>query len=816
MIYPHNLEHKIGFDVVRESIIRLCSNTLGVEKCEQMSFSTDKEAIICMLEQTNEYLSIVKTTNDLPNGSVFDLQQELAHIKAAGSFLNETELFQLGKTISSASEICAYFNDEKSAKYPRLKAIADTLFLFPDITALINSILDKFGNIKDTASPELAGLRKQLFSVTNNINGMMQRVVSRYKQEGVLDKDCNPSIRDGRLVIPVAPMHKRAVRGIVHDESATGKTFFIEPEEIVEANNRIRELESDIKREIARILIDATDRIRPHLDDLKTFYRIIGQFDFVRAKALFAEQIDANMPKISDIPEIEWYNAIHPALFITLSKAGKKVVPLTIKLDSQNHILLISGPNAGGKSVCLKTVGIVQYMLQCGLLPAVYSNSHFGVFDNIFIDIGDEQSIENELSTYSSHLSNMNYFMRYATPHTLLLIDEFGGGTEPQIGGAIAQGILKKLNETATFGVITTHYQNLKNFANDTKGIVNGAMLYDRNLMQPLFQLSIGAPGSSFAIEIAKKIGISEDVIGYAEEIVGSEYINMDKYLLDIARDRRYWQNKRQEIRLERKKLESLVAKYEADIKQLLSERKEILKDAKSEAKEIVAQSNAAIENTIHEIKKAQADKERTKEVRRQIEDLKRRLANESDDQAPDKIRRLTEKLSNRKSRISEKDESQQKNETLHVGDTVTIDGSNSVGEIIELNGKNAVVAMGMFKSTVPVEKLKKTLRKATSPQKASFISSDTADNMRERQLRFKPEIDVRGMRADEALQAVSYFVDDAIQFNTKLVRILHGTGYGILRQRIREYLNTVPAVKSFRDEHVQFGGAGITVVSFE
>ena len=539
-------------------------------------------------------------------------------------------------------------------------------------------------------------------------------------------------------------------------------------------------------------------------------------FDFIRAKAIFADEINATLPHISDNQEIEWYNATHPVLLMTLQRLGKEVVPLSITLNKQQHILLISGPNAGGKSVCLKTVGILQYMVQCGVLPSVYENSHFGIFNDIFIDIGDEQSIENELSTYSSHLYNMNYFMRNASDQTLLLIDEFGGGTEPQIGGAIAQGILKCLNDCGAFGVITTHYQNLKNFANDTPGIINGAMLYDRNLMKPLFQLSIGMPGSSFAIEIARKIGIPNTVIDYAEEIVGTEYINMDKYLLDIVRDRKYWQNKRQDIRVERKRLESLVEKYEDDIKKLREERRLIIHEAKSQAKDILAKSNASIENAIHEIKKVQAEKERTKEVRRQIEELKQRLSEGDDNLENSKIlRQLTSRLDNHKNKKKKNVEKQPIVETkpqLSVGDNVTIDGSNSVGEIIEIKGDNAVVSMGIFKSTIALERLNKTLRKATAPtQKSHTVTA--VDTSRSRQLNFKQELDVRGMRADEALQAVSYFIDDAVQFSIKQVRILHGTGWGILRQRIREYLNTLPDVKSFKDEHIQLGGAGITVI---
>lgn len=819
MIYPQSLESKIGFDGVRAIIGNLCNNSLSKDKCKEMNFSSDFGQVLTQLQQTNEYLTILNTGEDFPNGNIYDLREELGRVRIIGAYLTEAELFQLGQTLSTAADICAFFTEERSNKFPQLRKIAEEVTTFPEILRIITAAIDKFGNMKDNASPTLMDLKRSLQSTASSVNGMMQRIMSQCKQEGFLEKDSSPVVRDGRLVIPVSPMHKRKIKGIVHDESATGKTIFIEPAEIVEANNRIRELEADIRREIIRILTEITDKIRPSLGDLFALYKIIGIFDFIRAKAIFAQEINATLPHISDTQEIEWYNAIHPMLFVTLKKLNKEVVPLTIKLDKENHILLISGPNAGGKSVCLKTVGIVQYMLQCGILPPVYSNSHFGIFDNLFIDIGDEQSIENELSTYSSHLSNMKFFMQKGNAKSLILIDEFGGGTEPQIGGAIAQAILHKLNDAGIFGVITTHYQNLKNFANDTSGIVNGAMLYDRHLMKPLFQLSVGNPGSSFAVEIARKIGIPADVIDEAESIVGSDYINMDKYLLDIARDKKYWENKRQDIRIERKKLESLVARYENDIERLKIERNLILKEAKTEAKEIISSSNASIENAIHEIKKAQAEKERTKEIRKQIEELKTRLANDNtDSESSAKLDELSAKIRKKKHKhekqVSVQPQAEEK--PLAVGDSVTIDGSNSVGEIIEINGKNAIVTFGIFKSTVQLSKLKRTLRKATATtaQKDSFISSSTTDDMRKRQLNFKQEIDVRGMRADEAIQAVSYFIDDATQFNIKQVRILHGTGYGILRQRIREYLNTVPSVKSFKDEHVQFGGAGITVVT--
>ena len=777
-----------------------------------MAFSNNYNHIRTQLLQVDEYKTIMSKAEGFPNGSVYDLREELERIRIIGTYLTESELQHLGKTLASAIEIAEFFNEERKLAYPELWKIAESLSLFPHIVALIDRSIDRFGEVKDGASPALRDLRASLHSTVNSVNGLINRVIAGYKSSGIVDSDVTPAVRDGRLVIPVSAMNKRQVKGIVHDESATGKTFFIEPAEIVEKNNKIRELESEIRREIIRILTEITDSIRPALAEILAFYKVIGFFDFIRAKATFAEEIGAEMPHLSKKQEIEWYNAKHPALFLSLNKLGKQTVPLNVKLDPNNRILLISGPNAGGKSVCLKTVGIVQYMLQCGLLPPVYANSHFGIFDNLFIEIGDEQSIENELSTYSSHLSNMKLFMQKANERTLILIDEFGGGTEPQIGGALAQAILRKLNELCTFGVITTHYQNLKNFANETDGIINGAMLYDRQKMQPLFQLSVGTPGSSFAIEIAKKIGISADILEYAESIVGSDYINMDKYLMDITRDRKYWENKRQDIRLEKKKLERLVEKYENDIQKLIVERKEILHDAKAEAKEIISGSNASIENAIHEIKKAQAEREQTKLIRKQIEELKSRLS--EGDVEDEKIKALKARIKNKKPK---KVEEKPKDEKLSVGDNVTIDGSNSVGKIVEIDKKEAVVEIGNFRSTVKLSKLKRTIRKETAAvSKASSGVAASLEQSRQRQLDFKQEIDVRGMSADEAIQAVSYFIDDAYQFNIKEVRILHGTGYGILRQRIREYLNVIPSVKSFRDEHVQFGGAGITIVTLK
>jgi DNA mismatch repair protein MutS2 len=528
------------------------------------------------------------------------------------------------------------------------------------------------------------------------------------------------------------------------------------------------------------------------------------------------------VPTVLRERELSWWGATHPLLYLSLQKQGKQVVPLDIELDAKRRIVLISGPNAGGKSVCLKTMGLLQYMLQCGMPVAMHSNSKCCLFDNLFIDIGDEQSIENDLSTYSSHLTNMKYFVRHADAATLLLIDEFGGGTEPQIGGAIAQALLDRFNRGGAFGVITTHYQNLKHFAEDTPGIVNGAMLYDRHLMQPLFKLSVGNPGSSFAIEIARKIGLPEEVIAEASAIVGSDYIDMDKYLQDIVRDKRYWENKRQNIRQQEKRLEEGAERYAAQLAELEKQRKEILRTAKAEAERVLSAANARIENTIREIREAQAEKEKTRDARRKLDEF-RAEADEAlsadDERLARKMQKIKERGERRKQAADKpKEKKQWRPEVIEPGDAVRIKGQTAIGEVLEVNGKTVSVAFGQLKTNVKLDKLEKMSKNQIKREqpKTSFVSSTTADEIRERKLHFKQDIDVRGMRGEEALQAVTYFIDDAILVGVSRVRILHGTGTGALRQLIRQYLATVSGVSSFRDEHVQFGGAGITVVDLD
>ena len=632
MIYPQNFEQKIGFDQIRNLIKAKCLSTLGEEKTDGMAFSSDYEEINCRLEEVVEFVRILEEEDEFPSQYFFDVRPSLKRIRVEGLYLDEQELFDLRRSLETIRDIVGFLQkedeeDENShSPYPALHALAADILVFPQLIARINNILDKFGKIKDNASAELLRIRRELADTTGSISRSLNSILRSAQAEGFVEKDVTPTMRDGRLVIPVAPGMKRKIRGIVHDESATGKTVFIEPAEVVEANNRIRELEGEERREIIRILTEFSATIRPQVPAILQSYEFLALIDFIRAKALFCMDIKAVKPAFEEQQIIDWIEAVHPLLQKSLAKHNKKVVPLDIELTSRQRILLISGPNAGGKSVCLKTVGLLQYMLQCGLLIPLNERSHAGIFENIFIDIGDEQSIEDDLSTYSSHLTNMKNMMKYCNGKSLILIDEFGGGTEPQIGGAIAEAVLKRFNQKQTFGVITTHYQNLKHFAEDHEGVINGAMLYDRHEMRALFQLQIGNPGSSFAVEIARKIGLPEEVIADASEIVGSEYIQSDKYLQDIVRDKRYWETKRQNIRKKEKQMEDTIARYQQEIEELERKRKEILQKAKEDAEHLLQESNAKIENTIRTIKEAQAEKERTRTARQELADFKQEV----------------------------------------------------------------------------------------------------------------------------------------------------------------------------------------------
>lgn len=822
MIYPVDFESKIGFDAIRRAVIEKSVSRLAREEASKMSFSCDYEKILHQLNCVNEMCGIKTAGVPFPFPPAHDVLPSLSEIKAAHSFMSADKLFRLLQMLEAFDQLCVYFNTEDDDEtysgiiLTHLKEEAAGLSGFPGLVRVISSAVNKFGEVKDNASPRLYEIRQSKMRASGSMQRALRGVLDRAVAAGIVEKDAAPAIRDGRLVIPVAAGKKRSLNGIVHDESATGKTVFIEPAEVVEAGNRIRELELEEKREITSILISIADEIRPFISQIGECCHIAAKYDFISAKADFALEVGATLPNIEDKPELEWYHACHPSLMISLRQHGREVVPLDLTLSYDNRILIISGPNAGGKSVCLKTVAVVQYMMQCGMLPTLHDNSHMGIFRNLFVDIGDEQSFENDLSTYSSHLRNMRVFLTRSDSRTLLMADEMGSGTEPQIGGAMAQAILQKLAGTGCYGIVTTHYQNLKTFAETTPGFVNGAMLYDRSRLEPTFQLSVGNPGSSFAIDIAHKMGLPSDVIEEAKNIVGSDYVNLDKYLSDIARDRRYWNSKRLNIREKENKLDRLLSEYETVAAELKSKRRQILDQAKSEAKEIVDGANARIEKTIREIRNIQAEKEKTKEIRKDLKSYAdNSTAGKTDDGHVAGIRDLRHKSRQKKSVRQQPVSNEPK--PFNPGDYVKIDGGTATGEIITVSGKRAEVAFGAMRTLVDVAKLKHTSKPSQSALAGrQSVSFKTSEESRRRQLSFSNEIDVRGMRADEALQAVTYFMDDAIQFSAGRVRILHGTGHGILKTLIRQMLKSIPGVKSFEDEDIRFGGAGITVVNLE
>ena len=866
VIYPSNFEHKVGFSEIRVLLKERCLSSLGKEKVDEITFSTDHALICEQLQQVSEFRQLQQKADDFPMQYFFDVRAAIWRIRLEGTHLEENEVWDLRRSLETIANIVRYLNRGERSEvrgersedvpYPALQRLTEGVVTFPAMIRRIDSILDKFGKIKDSASMTLASIRHELAKTEGGISRTLYTILHAAQKDGLVDKDAAPTLRDGRLVIPVAPNLKKRIGGIVHDESATGKTVFIEPTEVVEANNRVRQLEAEERREIIRILTVFSDEVRPHVQEIIDSYQFLASIDLIYAKAAFADMTKAVEPKVRRESYVDWIQAVHPLLDLSLRKQEKKVVPLDIILrgvrgdergEERNvgRLLIISGPNAGGKSVCLKTVGLLQYMLQCGLPIPVGERSTCGLFDDIMIDIGDEQSIENDLSTYSSHLMNMKQMMKQANAKSLLLIDEFGGGTEPTIGGAIAEAMLKQFWQKQTFGVITTHYQNLKHFAEGHEGVVNGAMLYDRHEMQALFQLSIGQPGSSFAIEIARKTGIPEEVINDASEIVGNDYIQSDKYLQDIVRDKRYWEGKRQTIHQHEKSLEGRIARYESNIEEIERERKEILRRAKEQAEELLRESNRRIENAIREIRESQAEKEAARRVREELNAFKEEVAeidSANDEAIARKMRQIQERKERKEKRKQEKANkaaagaAQQPKpqatpaaeKPVAVGDTVRIKGLTSVGTIESIDGKMATVVFGGMKTKLRTERLeraeapKQQEKSKTEERNAQIagayanVSNDTRNVIDNRKLNFHQDIDVRGMRGDEAVNAITYFIDDAILVGMSRVRILHGTGTGVLRQLIRQYLSTIPNVKSYRDEHVQFGGAGITVVDIE
>ncbi len=854
MLYPKTIEEKIGFDEIRKLLRGHCISKLGAERCDRMTFMTQPQPIREALAQIEDMDRLLMNEDQLPGEDFFDFRPQILKLRIEKTYLEEQELWELKRslvTLHSWIDIIRQTSDSEAADgegtaYPALSRMADGVFTFHQVVSQIEKVIDKYGHVKDEASPELAAIRLEMHRSEGSINKTLVSILESAKQEGLIEKNVMPTVRDGRLMIPIPPAMKRRIRGIVHDESATGKTVFVEPTAVVEANNRIRKLEADERREVIRILTEISDRLRPNLPELTKAVEFLAELEFVLAKQRLGEQLDAHCIMPSGKPMIDWSQARHPLLEMNLKRQGRQVVPLDLRLNASQRFLIISGPNAGGKSVCLKTVGLLQYMLQCGMPITANANSTAGVFDSIFIDIGDQQSIDDDLSTYSSHLTNMKVMMKQCTPTSLLLIDEMGSGTEPTIGGALAEAILTRLVDGGSYGIVTTHYQNLKQFARNHKGVVNGAMLYDRQQMQALFQLQIGNPGSSFAVEIARKTGIPEDVIKAASDIVGKEYISADQYLLDITRDKRYWESKRQTVHGQEKALNRQLQELEQEVEELQQKRKQIIQDAKEQAQQILKESNARVENAIREIRESQADKQRTREVRDDLELYREELA-AADQQAKDdlvarKMQQIQERRRRKEERRSrQKDAKPQENAApqsplsglmqslgsqLRVGSTVRIKGQTAVGTIEEVSGKRATVVFGSLRMIVDLKKLQ-----AAQPENkdaraesrtASLMSGASVPRpalgtsyMHKASLTFSQEIDIRGQRADEALDTVLHYIDDAILVGASRVRILHGTGTGALRQLVRQYLSTVPQVHSAHDEHVQFGGAGITVVEF-
>lgn len=795
MLYPHNIEQKIDFQVIRDGLKGCCMSVLGKERVDAMQWLTHYPTVRDLLARVREMMAVLTDPAlAFPHGEIYDLREALSRIRIEGLFMDETELFSLRKMLDYAGQLERFFATLDKVKYPLLSQESGIGSQLENIITTIDRILDRYGKMRDNASPELARIRKEISASQGSVSRALNAILRQAQVEGILDKDAAPTMREGRLVLPVPPAYKRKIGGIVHDESATGKTVFIEPQQVVEANNRIRELESEERRERMRILMAITAEIRPQVSQILETETYLGEVDFLRAKALFAIDMHAIVPEISKKPMIDWREAYHPVLLLNFRRQSKTVVPLTIRLLGENgklkgengglkgeRILVISGPNAGGKSVCLKTVAMLQYMMQCGLPVPMSEASQMGFFKQLLIDIGDEQSIEDDLSTYSSHLRNMKHFVRYADAQTLLLIDEFGTGTEPMIGGAIAEAVLSQLNEQHAFGVITTHYGNLKHLAERTEGIINGAMLYDRGQLKPLFQLSIGQAGSSFAVEIARQIGLPETIIQRATEIVGEEHIDYDKHLQDIARDKRYWENKRQNIRQKEKHLEEKIAHYEEQMAGIKAKKRAILEEANAEAADLLRKSNATIERTIREIKEAKAEKKATQAARQKVETLKTKV------QAYPQPHPKGKGDKKESSKVEK-----QKNVLRDLSELKVL--TKNPAKLIQEQG--------------------------TKSQEQRRISN-VADELRRRKLSFSRELDIRGLRVDEALDAVMAYVDDALMVNAEQVTILHGTGTGALKQVVRDYLSerqkSMRRLKSgdisFHDGDPDRGGAGITIV---
>ena len=807
LIYPSNIENKLGFDTIRQLLKSECISPLGEKLIDNINFKINFTQINTLLDQTEEFRQILLFDDSFPSQDYFDLTHEIDRIRVIGTFISQQPLFELKLSLSTIIECLNYLkSDTEEIKYPELNKLTQNVFIDTTLIKNINRIIDEKGEIKDDASSELKSIRKALKQKSVAADKKLNQTLNQAKKEGWTSDEVTVTIRNGRAVIPVNATNKRKIRGFVHDASATGQTFYIEPEEVFELNNEIRELQNDERLEIIRILIEFTDSMRPFSYDLKNAYYFLSLMDFIRAKAKFAISIEAVKPLVNKKPIIDWYNAKHPLLFLSHKAQKKPVETLKISFNNKDRILIISGPNAGGKSVCLKTVGILQYMLQCGLLVPMKETSETGIFENIFIDIGDEQSIENDLSTYSSHLLNMKTLVDKVSSDTLFLIDEFGSGTEPQLGGAIAEAILEHLNNKKAYGVVTTHYSNLKLMAEKNEGVVNGAMLYDTNQMRPLYKLSIGKPGSSFAFEIAKNIGLQKEILDNASRKSGKSHLNFESQLQQLEVDKVNIAHKEAELKMADNFLAEIIDKYQKLSDELETNKKAIIKQAKDDAKELIRQSNRLIENAIRTIKESNADKDVTKEARESLEKYVKKL-----DPVAKTPKKLPQNYKYKKANEEDVDES-----PILIGDYVRIIGQQTIGEVEDIKNNKALVLANSVKVSLPLSQLVKVSRKEAKQQNRPSKQNtygNVINDLNSKSANFKPSVDLRGKRAEDSLNIVKTLIDEAILLSVYELKILHGKGNGILRKVIREYLRSVDEVKSFRDEHVERGGDGITLV---
>ena len=792
MLYPHNLEQKLGFDKIRTRLAAACESTLGQEYVRKIKFSKDREAIEQDLVQTGEFVQIIQSGALFPNAHYTDIRPYLKKAAVQNTFLTEEEFFEIMLTFKTLTQ-CLNFFKKHQGDYPELAALAQPVLFDNDLPDSLEKRFDDRGQLHDQASDFLYEIRKGIEQAQRRLRKVLDGVLRKARKEGYTPEDVNMTIRDGRMVIPVLAEHKRRIRGFVHGESATGQRVYLEPAEVLEVNNEVKELQFAEKREVIRILTELTDRLRPEIPNLSAAVQFLGLIDFIRAKARFAIEIEAIKPQWKSQKGFDWQQARHPILQLSHQEQNKEIVPLNIRLDSHHRVLLISGPNAGGKSVCLKTVGLLQYMFQCGLLVPAGEASEFGLFRDLFIDIGDEQSIENDLSTYSSHLVNMKQLLTLMNKGTLFLIDEFGTGTEPQFGAAIAESILDELKDSKALGVITTHYGNLKSFAEKQQSLVNAAMKYDLNRLQPLYELEIGKPGSSFALEIAQKIGLPKATIERAKSRVGAGQVSLDQLLGRLENEKQEVKKAGKRVKTKERELNELTAQYEELKQHLEGQQKEIIRKARAEANALVAGANRQIERVIREIREEQADKEKVKTLRKELDSLKKEVQPAAEPKPPKTPVLLAEG-------------------EIEAGNYVKIKGQETVARVTAIKGKDAELAIGGLTSIVKINRLEKTTRKQQRQETPAQESGGISLN--QKMADFSTRLDIRGCRAEEVMPRLDQYLDEALLLGQSELHILHGKGNGVLRQVVRTHLKTCKEVSDFRDEHADRGGAGVTIVS--